>query len=162
MIAADIAPGLKRGFAFEKYDFFDRAVLQEERAAAIGMIRKDKYRIEASDINPEMCKLAAENARLAGVENIVCVSCKDVSQVNFDDCYATVVCNPPYGERLMTMEEAQNLYRKMGKTFLPHKNWKCYVITANEDFEKFFGKKADKKRKLYNGMIKCDFYQYFK
>ncbi len=162
MIAADIAPGLKRSFAFEKYAFASKEILQSERKAALDMIRKGEYHIEASDINPAMCELAAKNAKLAGVDKYITVSCKDVAAVDFDDEYATVICNPPYGERLMSMEEAQNLYRKMGKTFAKHAKWKCYIITANEDFEKFYGKKADKKRKLYNGMIKCDFYQYFK
>lgn len=162
MIAADIAPGLRRSFAFERFAFVDKSVLASERSAAIDMIRKNDYRIEASDIDPAMCELARKNARLAGVEKYVNVSCKDVGKVDFDDEYATVICNPPYGERLMSMNDAHKLYSKMGKTFLPHKKWKCYVITANEDFERFYGKKADKKRKLYNGMIKCDFYQYFK
>ncbi len=162
MIAADIAPGLRRSFSFEKFAFVDKQVLADERRAAIDMIRKSDYRIEASDIDPAMCELAKKNARLAGVEKYINVSCKDVGQVDFEDEYATVICNPPYGERLMSMNDAHRLYTKMGKTFLPHKKWKCYIITANEDFEKYYGKKADKKRKLYNGMIKCDFYQYFK
>ena len=74
----------------------------------------------------------------------------------------TVVCNPPYGERLMTREECDNLYRNMGKHFSTLDNWQIYIISSNDEFEKLYGKRADKVRKLYNGMLKCGYYQYFK
>ena len=75
---------------------------------------------------------------------------------------AITICNPPYGERMLEIREAEELYRKMGEVFRPDSENPCYIISPHEEFEKFFGRKADKKRKLYNGMIKCNLYMYFK
>lgn len=162
MIAADIAPGIRRSFAFEKYDFIDKKCVMQARNIAMGNIRDKTYNIFASDIDNSMCTLTRRNAGIAGVEKHITIQNMDIKDLNFDDEYATVVINPPYGERLLSMEDANNLYKTMGKVLLPHTKWKYYIITANEDFEKMFGKIADKKRKLYNGMLKCDLYQYFK
>ena len=90
------------------------------------------------------------------------IFCADVRKIQKEDRRGTVVCNPPYGERLMTPEEAEQLYRDMGKAFADLAPWQIYIITSHPQFERFYGRRADKIRKLYNGMIPCNLYQYFK
>jgi len=162
MIAANIAPGLKRRFAIEDFSFFDKKIMADERAAALDRINKKEFTIFASDIDPDMAALTLHNAKLAGVERFLKVTVADVRNFKSDEEYGTIICNPPYGERLLDRERAEELYKEMGKAFLPHIKWRFYIITPDEYFERYFGKKADKKRKLYNGMMKCDLYQYFK
>lgn len=162
MIAADMAPGLHRSFGFEGLSIGNAKITSDERALAISKIRQNTYEIFASDIDHDMCTLTRRNAGIACVEKHIHIEQKDIRDLTNDAQYATVVINPPYGERLLTMDEAYELYRDMGKVLLPHRDWKIYVLTANEDFERMFGRRADKKRKLYNGMLKCDLYQYFK
>lgn len=162
LIGAGIAPGLRRTFAFDRFEFVDKNIAAKERNAAREMIKHEPLRIEASDIDPAMCALTKSNAALAGVGDYINVTQKDAGQIDFSDEYATVVVNPPYGERMFSLEEADRLYRRLGQAVMAHPKWSCFVLTANEDFEKSFGRRADKKRKLYNGMIKCDLYQYFK
>ena len=90
------------------------------------------------------------------------IFCADARRIEKLDRRGTVVCNPPYGERLMTPREAEELYRDMGKAFSRLSPWQIYIITSHPQFERFYGIKADKVRKLYNGMIPCNLYQYFK
>ena len=87
---------------------------------------------------------------------------KDATEIASDDVRTTIVCNPPYGERLETIKGARELYKKLGRNFPKLSPWQIYIITSEEEFEKLYGVRADKVRKLYNGMIKCNFYQYFK
>ena len=87
---------------------------------------------------------------------------REIEGFSSEDKYGCVVCNPPYGERLLDLEAAEKIYRTLGRVFQQKPGWSYGIITPDEDFEKLFGRKADKRRKLYNGMIKCQFYQYFK
>ena len=103
-----------------------------------------------------------ENALRAGVEEYLNIFQADVRKIQKKDCRGTVVCNPPYGERLMTPAEAAQLYRDMGRAFADLAPWQIYIITSHPDFERCYGFKADKVRKLYNGMIPCSLYQYFR
>ena len=96
------------------------------------------------------------------MEKYVKVFQKDALSLSADGVRTTIVCNPPYGERLDSLREARELYRKMGTVFPKLAPWQIYIITSEEEFERLYGKKADKVRKLYNGMIKCNYYQYFK
>ena len=160
--ALGIAPGLRRSFAAEKWQQSDPVVWQAERAAAVEMINRDKeFRSLGFDIDSHAVDLTLENARKAGVGSKVLVSEQDVRDLK-PVKGAVTICNPPYGERLLDIRQAEELYKVLGQKLCPDKESPCYIITPHEEFEKFFGKKADKKRKLYNGMIKCNLYMYFK
>ena len=119
------------------------------------------YDIWGGDIDPKAIKIAQENAVKAGVEDIVRFERADVKNFKCEGEYGQIVTNPPYGERLLEKEEAEELYRVFGRVYrdVPPK-WRVLVLTSHREFEQFFNRKADKKRKLYNGMIRCDLYQF--
>ncbi len=151
--ALNIAPGLKRSFIAEKWDTIPQEIWQEERTRAMdNIIRDSDFFAYGSDIDPECVKLAEANCAKAGVRNRVKVVHADVRDFTPIE-NAITVCNPPYGERMLEIKDAELLYIIMGKVFSPSASNPCYIITPHEEFEKFFGKKADKLRKLYNGMI---------
>ena len=160
--ALNIAPGLKRNFAAEKWDFIPSKVWSDERANAMESIRKDTdFFAFGYDIDPECVALTQENCRKAGVRNRVEIRQADIR--SYENRAGTVtICNPPYGERLLELKEAEELYRIMGQRFSAKGESPCYVISPHEEFEKIFGKQADKRRKLYNGMLKCQLYMYFR
>ena len=163
LMALNIAPGIGRRFTAEKWRQVPAEVWQEERTAARELMRHDiDFHAYGSDIDPAALNVARENAKRAGVENYITFELKDVKDFEPVTEKATVIVNPPYGERLLDVSAARELYRTMGKRFVPQKGRSYTVITADEDFEKLFGRKADKRRKLYNGMIKCQVYMYFK
>lgn len=158
----NIAPGKNRRFAAEDFGFIDKSVWSRAREEAIeGEISTD-FEVFASDIDGAAVELAAKNARLAGVDDIVKVFKMDARNISAPGRRATIVTNPPYGERLGTLREAEALYREIGVHFRSLAPWQVYVITSHPAFEKFYGKRADKVRKLYNGMLPCYLYQYFK
>lgn len=160
--ALNIAPGLKRQFAAEKWDIIPAEVWGNERSRALDSIKKDStFFAYGSDIDPESVALTIENCRKAGIQKRVQIHCADVKDFNNEPNTITF-CNPPYGERMLELKEAEKLYTIMGERFSANKESPCFIISPHEDFEKFFGKRADKKRKLYNGMIKCQLYMYFK
>ena len=107
-------------------------------------------------------ELTKKNAALAGVSDIITSFCCDCTAISSEGRRGTIVTNPPYGERLMTPREAEELYRRMGEHFRSLSPWQVYIITSHKEFERFYGRRADKIRKLYNGMIPCSFYQFFK
>lgn len=119
------------------------------------------YEIWGGDIDPEAVALAKCNARLAEVDDIVRFDVDDATRFHWGGLHGRVVTNPPYGERVMERKEAEELYRSFGKAWskLPE-GWKLYLLSSHTEFERTFGKKADKKRKLYNGMLKCDLFMY--
>ncbi len=160
--ALNIAPGLRRSFACEKWQQSDPAVWQAERAAAVEAINRTKeFGALGFDIDPHAVDLTIENARKAGVGSKLSVCEQDIRDFK-PQKGAVTICNPPYGERLLDIRQAEELYKVLGEKLSPDKESPCFIITPHEEFEKFFGKKADKKRKLYNGMIKCNLYMYFK
>ncbi len=159
----NIAPGINRRFAAEHFEFIPKAVWRNAREQAREAVVKSDFHVFASDIDPKCVSLATENAKRAGVAESIDVFQKDALRIEKHDLRTTLVCNPPYGERMSSISEARELYRKMGKVFskvVPP--WQMYLITSEEEFERLYGRKADKVRKLYNGMIKCSLYQYFK
>ena len=163
MIMANIAPGMSRPFAAEKFPQISPVLWREERAKAKAAIKADaEFEVYASDIDPETVEVTKENCRRAGVTKWVKAFVRDAREIKTGGRRGTVVCNPPYGERLMTMEEAENLYRQMGRHFATLDSWQIYVLTSHEGFERLYGRRADKVRKLYNGMIPCTYYQFFK
>lgn len=163
MILSNRAPGLGRRFAAEAFSQISGAVWQEERECAEAAIRQDAdYEVWASDVDEEILDVTYENALRAGVEERIRIFNADVRKIEKPDRRGTIVCNPPYGERLMTPETAAALYREMGVHLRDFAPWHIYIITSNPQFERLYGHRADKVRKLYNGMIPCNLYQYFK
>lgn len=163
MKAKNIAPGLKRYFACEKWSCVPKDVFARERELAQSQIRTDiSFRASGSDIDASALETARHNAELAGVGDLITFERRDIRDFQLSEGYQTVITNPPYGERLLDLRAAEELYKIMGEKFRREKGKSYTVITPDDDFEKLFGRKADKRRKLYNGMIKCQYYMYFK
>ena len=163
LMALNIAPGRFRKFTAETWRQVPPEVWQKERSEAVDRQRHDiEFHGYGYDIDPVALEIAKENARKAGVEKYLTFSLRDVKDFEPETERATVIVNPPYGERLLDIDNARKLYKTMGQRFAPQKGRSYTVITADEEFEKAFGRKADKRRKLYNGMIKCQVYMYFK
>ncbi len=163
MLATNTAPGLLRDFAAEEFPVFAPSLWQSERERARAEIIKDScFEAYASDIDEDVLEKARLNAKRAGVDGYIRIFKADARQIKKEDRRGTVACNPPYGERLMTLREAEQLYREMGRAFESLSPWQIYVLTSAENFERLYGRRADKIRKLYNGMIPCRLYQYFK
>lgn len=163
MLAMKMAPGAGRSFQAEAWLDADARVWKEERMRAAALAKPDAaFHATGYDIDPASVALTLENARKAGVVAHVEAKVRDVRDFSEDAPYGCVVCNPPYGERLMDTRAAEELARTMGRVFPQRRGWSYSIITPDEEFEKLFGRRADKRRKLYNGMIKCQYYQYFK
>lgn len=163
LIMTNTAPGINRHFAAEAFPFVTKKMWESARQKAKDSINKDTpFRAYASDIDRDVLKIARSNIKKASMENYIKVFEKNALDIKKEDMRCTIVCNPPYGERLDTIREARQLYKNMGKNFPNLSPWQIYILTSEEEFEKLYGQKADKVRKLYNGMIKCNFYQYFK
>ena len=162
MLMRNIAPGRSRRFAAEEFPFIGKKIWESAREEAFDVESDSPFEAFASDIDPDAVKLAEKNVRLAGVEKNVKVFGMDARKITAEGRRGTIVTNPPYGERLGTLREAEALYREIGDHFRSLSPWQVYVITSHPSFEKFYGKRADKVRKLYNGMLPCYLYQYFK
>lgn len=163
LYALNIAPGKTRRFECEKWDMFKNSIFHDAREEAIDNERLDeKVEIFGSDIDPEAVALSIQNAKKAGVGDKIRFFKADVKNVRAFTEKGIVMCNPPYGERLMDKKSVERLYQTMGRKFNEFTNASKLILTSFEDFEKFYGKNADKKRKLYNGMLKCNLYMYFK
>lgn len=165
LLCANIAPGVNRSFSFEQNATLPASVWKEERQAARAAQRTTGIRIFASDIDASCIALAKENAKRAGVADLIHFQVADVRSFKspIENARGTIVTNPPYGERLGDLQQARELAAAMGKQFrkeIPF--WQLYIITSDEQYEQFFGRRADKVRRLYNGMIRCGFYQFFK
>ena len=163
MLQTKTAPGLGRQFAAEEYPWISGKYWDDARDEAVSAIDEESaFEVWASDIDPACVALTKENARRAGVSAYLKVFEADVRTITKPDRRGTIVCNPPYGERLMTPEAVEELYRDMGKCFAGFEPWQIYVLTSHEKFEQLYGRRADKIRRLYNGMIPCSFYQFFR
>ncbi len=163
MIMKNIAPGIVRRFSAEKYELFPEKIWKDARSEALSLIKKDcSFEALGSDIDAECVRIASEAAKRAGVSDLVHFRVEDALTIGKEDRRGTIVTNPPYGERLMTEDDANELYRKMGEHFKGLAPWQFYILTPCESFPRLFGKRADKIRKLYNGMIPCYLYQFFK
>ena len=161
LAALNRAPGLNREFAAETWRCLPRGIWQAERNLARSREYTGDYHLFASDIDPRAVALARENARRAGVEKYIDFSVADARDFSRKTENGTLCTNPPYGERLLEKEAAVELMRAFGKTMRETENWKTYVISSLENFENVYGKRADKRRRLYNGMIPCQLYMYF-
>lgn len=162
MIAANMAPGMNRSFLADKWtNLIPKKTWYEVMDEAHDLM--DLYvetDIQGYDIDPSVVKAARENAKMAGVDHLIHFQQRPVSELNHPKKYGFVITNPPYGERIEEKENLPQLYREIGEAFARLDCWSEYVITAYEDAEKYIGKKADKNRKIYNGMMKTYFYQF--
>lgn len=163
MMAMDIAPGVGRNFSAERWDQIDRSFWRTERERAKDLENKDcDFFAYGSDISSDAVELTRVNAERAGVSSKLSLRRADIRDFVPETEKGTLICNPPYGERLETDEDARVLYRVMGKVFERRRGWSYTIISPSETFEEEFGRRADKRRKLYNGMIKCQAFMYFK
>ena len=162
MIGMNMAPGLHRHFAFEEWNWVDSDLVGRVRARALGQIKQDiQLDILGTDIDARMVEIAKRNAEEAGVSEQILFKQMRLQDLHTDKINGVIVSNPPYGERLLDDDSVTKLYQEMGQTFAPLKTWSKFILTSDEAFEAKFGSQADKKRKLYNGTLKVDLYQYF-
>ena len=161
MMGINMAPGLNREFISEKWRTMDKKIWWDIRKEAYDKIDESThFKIYGYDIDEEAIKIARENAELAGVEDYIEFNVANAVDFKSEEEYGFIITNPPYGERLEDADSVKMLYKELGYTFRKLKNWSYYLITSFEDFEKEFGKDAQRKRKLYNGMLKTNLYQY--
>ncbi|GFH39915.1 THUMP domain-containing class I SAM-dependent RNA methyltransferase [Lactococcus insecticola] len=162
LIGMNIAPGFNRDFAFEAWPWFEDEIFQEVRDHAEAQANYDaELDISGFDIDGKMIAIAKENALEIGLDGIVNFKQMRLQDFQTEKLDGVLVSNPPYGERLGDEEMAYQLYKEMGETFAPLETWSKYIITSDLMFEEHFGRKATKKRKLYNGRLRTDLYQYF-
>lgn len=161
LIATNTAPGINRAFAFEEFQGINKKIIEEVREEARANVNRDiKLRINAFDINPKAIKIAQKHAQNAGVSEYIHFQTADMRDLSSRYQYGVIITNPPYGERLMKENELRVLYKDFGKVFRSLNEWSAYVITSYPDFERCFGRKADKTRKLYNSELECVLYRY--
>ena len=157
--AAGIAPGLQREFDFTSHKYFDKKIFEQSRAEAMAKrVEKVTTPIFASDIDEKQLSLCRRHAKAAGVADFLKISCADMADFNSDLKRGVVISNPPYGERLSERADIERLYSLLGKVARRNSDWCFYTLTPVTDFERLFGRKADKKRKVYNGRIECFYY----
>ena len=162
MIAANIAPGMNRSFSAEKWmNFIDKKCWYEAIDEANDLMDDSvEVDIQGYDIDPAMVKIARQNARDAGVDHMIHFQQRAVADLRHPKKYGFVITNPPYGERIEEKANLPKLYREIGESYAMLDSWSMYMITAYEEAEKYVGRKADKNRKIYNGMMKTYFYQF--
>ncbi|MDN9009265.1 THUMP domain-containing class I SAM-dependent RNA methyltransferase [Brevibacillus laterosporus] len=162
MIGRNIAPGINREFVSENWPIIPRTAWRQARAETHDLAQYDRQlEIIGTDIDEEVIKIARRNAEEAGVDDTIHFQRMDMRDLSSKKKYGYLICNPPYGERLSDYRTVERLYRDMGQVFGKLDTWSSYVITSDENFESYFGKKASKKRKLFNGNMRVDYYQFF-
>lgn len=161
MIALNIPAGLNRGFDFQNWKCFDKKIFDRAAEEAKANIVTDAdLRISGFDIDDKQLKLARKHAELAGVDKYIHFQRADMRDFSSRFSHGVIISNPPYGERLSDRKEVEKLYRDYGKKVALLDDWCAYTLTPVDDFERLFGKKADKKRKIYNGRIECCYYSH--
>ena len=162
MIGMNLAPGMNRNFISEKWPVIGQDFWREARRETHENAKYDnKLDITGTDLDQKAVDIARKNAVEAGVEDEIHFQVMPFSELSSKKKYGKIICNPPYGERLGNMQEVENLYREMGKVFKRLDTWSFYILSAHERFENHYGKRASKRRKLYHGNIKVQYYQYF-
>lgn len=163
LIMTNTAPNINNSFISERFNNIPQNVFFDARDEAVSKIRTDcEFKAFASDIDKDVLKIAEMNVKKAGMSKYV--SCFEMNALSIETrgMKGTVVCNPPYGERLSDADSVSKLYSNMGKAFSRLDRWQIYVLTSDEEFERKYGRRADKIRRLYNGMMRCNYYQFFK
>ncbi|MDF0727882.1 class I SAM-dependent RNA methyltransferase [Cytobacillus sp. S13-E01] len=162
LIGQNIAPGFNRGFASEEWDWIGKSIWDEARQEVEDLAKYDQpLDIMGLDIDHRMIQVSKDNAEEAGFTELLSFKQMQVSDFTTNKDYGVLIGNPPYGERLGEKKAVELMYKEMGKAFSKLDTWSVYMLTSNENFENIYGKPATKKRKLFNGFIKTDFYQYF-
>lgn len=160
LIAKNRAPGLNRSFASQRFPWIGKNVWENAKTEARDREFRGNYQILGSDNDPKCVSLSMANARKAEVADCITFRDGDATKMSFPTDSGILVCNPPYGQRMLEQQSAQRLYTAFGRHMKYANGWKQYIITSEPEFEHYFGRRANKKRKLYNGMIKCDYYMY--
>ena len=162
MMAANIAPGMNRSFTAEDWDnLIPKKAWYDAMDEAHDLVNADiEVDIQGYDLNPEAVKAARQNAKDAGVDHLIHFQERAVKDLRHPKKYGFIITNPPYGERLEEKKDLPALYKEFGESFKRLDTWSAYMITSYEEAEKYFGRKADKNRKIYNGMLKTYFYQF--
>ena len=162
MMAANIAPGMNRSFTAEKWtNLIPKKLWYDTVDEASDLIREpEETDIQGYDADEDVIRIARRNAAEAGVEHMIHFQRRDVRNLSHPKKYGFIITNPPYGERLEDKKDLPELYRAFGESFRRLETWSAYMITSYEDAERYFGRKADKNRKIYNGMLKTYFYQF--
>ncbi|MDD5864654.1 MAG: class I SAM-dependent RNA methyltransferase [Firmicutes bacterium] len=160
LIARNIAPGARRRFAAEAFAWSDGQIWQDVRTEAKDREFHGSYQILGSDNDPKCVSLSMANARKAGVGDVIRFADGDATKMDLPAQSGILICNPPYGQRMLEQQSAQRLYGALGRHLKYADGWKKFIITSEPEFEHYFGCRATKKRKLYNGMIKCEYYMY--
>ena len=160
--ALRVPSGINRKFAGESYGCIPADAWSQARAEGLGDIQKDAaFRGYGSDIDPEAISLTEHNRAKIGIGNRIIAKQRDIDDFTIPEAGSIVLCNPPYGQRMLEVREAEDIYRRMGRVFRPNEGVSYYIIAAHPEFESLFGRQAAKRRKLYNGMLKCQLYMYF-
>lgn len=161
MKAINLPAGINRTFAAQRWDCFPQSAWREERARGLDLVRRDAGFIGCgSDLSPAAVELALNNARKAGVARHLRIRVRDIADFRPPEGRAVLATNPPYGERLLDQQRAREILTTMGRVFLKGRT-SYTIISPDETFERCFGRRADKRRKLYNGMLKCTLYTYY-
>lgn len=162
MIGMNIAPGFNRDFAFEEWNWVDADLVQKVRDEAEEKANYDiELDISGFDIDGRMIEIAKKNAEEAGLGDVIKLKQMRLQDLKTDKINGVIISNPPYGERLLDDKAVDILYNEMGQTFAPLKTWSKFILTSDEQFERKYGAQADKKRKLYNGTLRVDLYQFY-
>jgi len=161
LIALNRAPGLSREFSAQDWVWLDKGIWQAAAADARGREFSGNYDIWGGDIDPKNVELSRENAARAGVSEHIRFETADATAFHRDAPNGIILTNPPYGERVMQHGEAEEIYRRFGAAARGLDGWKMYILSSHTEFERAFGRTAVKKRKLYNGMLKCDLFMYY-
>ena len=163
MLITNTPPNLNNKFICESFDNIPKSIFENARDEGISNIKTDcAFKAYASDIDVEVLAIAKQNIKKAGMTKYIDCFQKNALDITTNGMKGTVVCNPPYGERLSDADSVFKLYSNMGKAFAKLDRWQIYILTNDEEFERRYGRRADKIRRLYNGMIRCNYYQFFK
>ena len=162
MIGQNRAPGLYRQFAFEDWPWVDKELISKSRREAEAQIKSgEELDISGFDIDHRMIEIAQKNAQAAHLENVIKFKQMRLQDFKTSKTNGVIISNPPYGERLLDDKAVDILYNEMGQTYALLETWSKFILTSDQAFEEKYGKVADKKRKLYNGTLRVDLYQYF-
>lgn len=162
MMAQNMAPGISRNFDFEKWHWIPKRLVEEERERAENLIDYDKeLELYGSDLDPKIIETAQNNIEEVGLAGVISLKQMNVYDFVAKQEVACIIANPPYGERLGEKQEVEKMYKFLGQELKDKKYWSLYLLTSHKKFEHLYGKKATKRRKLFNGSIECTYYQYW-